>query len=159
MQSTMYDAAGGWPAMVALARAHHARCLADPELNHPFSHPDQHPEHIERLAAYLTEAWGGPASYSALGVDQSTVLALHAGHGDMSDLGRRFVECFLAAADDAHLPDDPDFRTAMRRYMEGAVGEVALPYPDSADAIPAGLPVPVWAGAMLEPVSEDLDHR
>jgi hemoglobin len=44
--------AGGDAAFLALARAHHARCLADPELNHPFSHPDQHPQHLERLAAY-----------------------------------------------------------------------------------------------------------
>jgi hemoglobin len=39
------------PAFLALAAAHHARCLADPELNHPFSHPGQHPRHVERLAA------------------------------------------------------------------------------------------------------------
>ncbi|HET8953023.1 MAG TPA: hypothetical protein VFN44_21040, partial [Solirubrobacteraceae bacterium] len=43
---------GGEEAILALARAHHARCLADPELNHPISHSDLHPEHVERLAAY-----------------------------------------------------------------------------------------------------------
>ncbi len=39
----------------------------------------------------------------------------------MSDLGRRFVECFVLAADDAHLPDDPTFRAALRDYMQWAV--------------------------------------
>src|SRR6478752_2101885 len=64
MRSTLFEFAGGSPAFIALATAHHARCLADPELNHPFSHPDQHPQHIERLAAYWAEVMGGPPSYS-----------------------------------------------------------------------------------------------
>lgn len=34
-------------------------CLQDPELNHPLSHPDQHPQHVERLAAYRAEVTGG----------------------------------------------------------------------------------------------------
>lgn len=43
----------GDSAILALARAYQAQCLADPELNDPFSHPrDQHPQHVERLAAY-----------------------------------------------------------------------------------------------------------
>ena len=57
---TLYEFAGGDTAFLALATAHHARCLADPELNHPFSHPDQHPQHVERLAAYWAEVMGGP---------------------------------------------------------------------------------------------------
>ena len=50
---TLFEFAGGEPAFLALAAAHHARCLADPELSHPFSHPDQHPQHVERLAALV----------------------------------------------------------------------------------------------------------
>ncbi|MDP9135102.1 MAG: hypothetical protein M3N56_09790 [Actinomycetota bacterium] len=55
MRPTLFEFAGGEPGFLALAAAHHARCLADPELNHPFSHPDQHPQHVERLAAYSAE--------------------------------------------------------------------------------------------------------
>jgi hemoglobin len=55
MRPTLFEFAGGEPAFLALAAAHHARCLADPELNHPFSHPEQHPQHVERLAAYWAE--------------------------------------------------------------------------------------------------------
>src|SRR5271154_5708252 len=121
MRQTLYEYAGGDAALLRLARAHHARCLADPELNHPFSHPDQHPEHVERLAAYWAECFGGPPSYSESMGSQTAVLMMHAGNGDMSDLGRRFVECFVAAADDAGLPDDAQFRAALRAYMEWAV--------------------------------------
>ena len=141
---SIYDVAGGDDAILRLARAHHARCLADPELNHPFSHPGQHPQHVERLAAYWAEVFGGPPSYTALGADQSDLVRMHAGNGDMSDLGRRFVSCFLAAADDAGLPPDPELRAALRRYMEWAVEDIALSHPGSAAGVPDGLDVPRW---------------
>lgn len=142
MRPTLYEYAGGEPAFLALATAHHARCLADPELNHPFSHPDQHPQHVERLAAYWAEVLGGPPRYSESCGDHSAVLRIHSGNRDIGDLGRRFVACFVAAMDDAGLPDDPEFRTAMRAYMTAAVDEV-LAYGDAAP--PAGLPMPRWS--------------
>jgi hemoglobin len=114
MRPTLFEFAGGETAFVALAHAHHARCLADPELNHPFSHVDQHPQHVERLAAYWGEVLGGPAAYSRDCGDESGVLAMHAGNGDMTDLGNRFVDCFVRAMDDVELPADPEFRAAMR---------------------------------------------
>src|SRR5205807_6825777 len=112
MRPSLFEFAGGEAALLALAAAHHARCVADPELNHPFSHPGQHPQHVERLAAYWAEVLGGPAAYSeTCGGDETTLLRMHAGNGDMSDLARRFVACFVAAADDAGLPDDAEFRS------------------------------------------------
>jgi hemoglobin len=143
VRPTLYEFAGGTPAFVALAAAHHERCLADPELNHPFSHPDQHPQHVERLAAYWAEVMGGPPSHSGVCGDHSSMLRMHAGNGDMSDLGRRFVDCFVQAADDARLPEDPEFRAALRAYMQWAVDEV-LTYRGPADDVPAGLPLPSW---------------
>ena len=56
MRPTLYEFAGGEQAFEPFAVALHARCLADPELNHPFSHADQNPEHVPRLAAYLARA-------------------------------------------------------------------------------------------------------
>jgi hemoglobin len=144
MRPSLYEFAGGDAAFLALARAHHARCLADPELNHPFSHPGQHPQHVERLASYWAEVLGGPPSYSRGCGDHSEVLRMHSGNGDMSDLGRRFVDCFVRAADDAGLPADPDFRAALRDYMQWAVDEVLL-YPDSDTRVPADLPMPRWS--------------
>jgi hemoglobin len=147
---SLYEFAGGEPAFLALARAHHARCLADPELNHPFSHPGRHPRHVERLAAYWAEVLGGPPAYSgACGGDQSAVLQLHAGHGDMSDLGDRFVACFDAAMDDAGLPEDAEFRAAMRAYMRWAVDDVLVHSPRGTVVEP-GAPMPRWGWAGRE---------
>lgn len=86
---------------------------------------------------------GGPRGYSESCGDHSFVLHLHSGNGDMSDLGRRFVECFVAAADDAGLPTDPEFRQALRAYMEWAVAEVLLYGPPGRE-VPAGLTMPRW---------------
>jgi hemoglobin len=144
MRPSLFEFAGGQPAFLRLAAAHHARCLADPELNHPFSHPDQHPQHVERLAAYWAEVLGGPPAYSRSCGDHTGVLQMHAGNGDMGDLGRRFVECFVSAADDAALPADPEFRRVLRAYMQWATDEV-LSYSDPDAAVLPGLPMPRWS--------------
>ncbi|WP_410589952.1 oxidoreductase [Amycolatopsis sp. lyj-23] len=151
MRPTLYEFAGGEPAFRALAAAHHERCLADPELNHPFSKPDQHPQHVERLAWYWAEVMGGPPRFSAECSDHSAMLRMHAGNGDISDLGRRFVACFAAAADDAGLPADPEFRAVLRSYMEWAVAEV-LVYRGPPAEVPARLPVPRWSWNGLQPL-------
>jgi len=143
VRPSLYEFAGGDAAFLALATAHHARCLADPELNHPFSHPGQHPRHVERLAAYWAEVLGGPPNYSESCGDQSGVLVMHAGNGDVTDLGRRFVDCFVRAADDAGLPADPDFRAALRAYMVWAVDQV-LGYGPPDTVVPERVPMPHW---------------
>ena len=142
---SLHEFAGGDAAFLRLATAHHERCLADPELNHPFSHPGQNPKHVERLTAYWAEVMGGPPSYTRhWGGNETSLVAMHAGNGDMSDLGRRFTDCFMRAADDAGLPEDEEFRAALRAYMEWAVGDVALSHPHDTD-VPGGLPVPHWS--------------
>ena len=141
---SLFEYAGGEPAFLALATAHHARCLADPELNHPFSHDDQHPQHVQRLAAYWAQALGGPPTYTqACGGDHSGVLRMHAGNGDMGDLGERFVRCFDQAADDADLPKDPEFRAALHDYMRWAVDDVLAYSPHDA-VVPTGAAMPRW---------------
>lgn len=139
---SLYEYAGGDPAFLALASAHHERCLADPELNHPFSHPG-HPDHIQRLASYWAEVFGGPTVYSRSCGGHPAMLEVHARQGAEADLGIRFVSCFVAAADDAGLPADPEFRAALRAYMEWAVAEV-MSYSPADSTVPPDLPVPRW---------------
>jgi hemoglobin len=146
VRPTLFEHAGGEPAFLALATAHHARCLADPELNHPFSHPDQNPEHVPRLAAYWAEILGGPPRFSETCGDQGAVVYLHSGNGDMGDLGLRFLACFVQAIDDADLPADPDFRAALRAYMEWAVTDMLSYSDEAAKALSEGpVPLPRWS--------------
>lgn len=139
---SIFEFAGGESAFLALATAHHQRCLDDPELNHPFSHTGK-PDHIERLAGYWAEVFGGPPRYSGSWGGQPAMLGIHAGQGAGHDFGPRFVACFVQAADDAGLPDDPDFRAALRAYMEWAVQDV-LSYSPPGSRVPADLRVPRW---------------
>jgi hemoglobin len=80
---------------------------------------------------------------------------LHAGNGDMSDLGRRFADCFMQAADDAGWPADPEFRSVIRAYIDWAVRTVAESHPDDTD-VPPGLPLPRWSwdGLQANPASQ-----
>jgi hypothetical protein len=73
----------------------------------------------------------------------------HAGKEAEQDLGERFVRCFVQAADDAGLPDDADFRAALRSYMEWAVGEV-LSYSPHGCHVASNLPVPRWSWEGLD---------
>ena len=102
-ESTVYERLGGHVAVRRLADAWHRRCLADPVVAHAFSHPGQHPDHDERLAAYWSETLGGPPLYTGgegrepLG-DESHVLRMHSGNGDHEEMDRRAVACFVAAS-------------------------------------------------------------
>jgi hemoglobin len=144
----MFEFAGGDEAFLALASATHERCLQDPELNHPFSNTGN-PEHVQRLADYWIEVFGGPPRYSESYGGHSAMLGIHAGQGAGDDFGPRFVACFMQAADDVRLPGDPDFRAGLRSYMEWAVQEV-LSYSPAGAHVPAGLPVPRWSWKGLE---------
>jgi hemoglobin len=144
----MFEFAGGSPAFLALATAFHERCLADPVLAHPFSHPGN-PEHVQRLADYWGEVFGGPPVYSESFGGHSAMVEIHAGRGVDDELGVRFVECFVRAADDANLPGDPEFRAGLRAYMERAVDDV-MAYSPPGSSVPAGLPIPHWGWEGLE---------
>jgi hemoglobin len=150
---SLFEFAGGEPALQAVAAAHHARCLADPELNHPFSHPGQHPQHVERLAAYWAEVLGGPPRYSRSCGNQSGVLQMHAGNGDLTDLANRFLDCFVRAADDAGLPADREFRAALRAYMRWSLNEM-LRYGSKDARVPSELAMPRWSWDGLQAPSQ-----
>ena len=139
----MYEAVGGEAGFMALVQAHHQRCVEDEELNHMFGREGD-PEHLQHLAAYLAEVFGGPPLYSQTHGGHSFMLNLHAHHGMTDDLGSRFVACWVQAADDAGLPEDPELRSTLRAYMERAVAEVYLyNAPDS--TVAAELPMPHWS--------------
>ena len=140
---TIYEFAGGDEAFLALAAATHERCLQDPELNHPFSQTSD-PNHLEHLAAYWAEVFGGPARYSESLGGQSAMLTVHAGHGSAQDFPQRFTACFMQGVDDAGLPADKKLRTALRAYMEWATRIVDSYAPPGAK-VPDGLPLPKWS--------------
>lgn len=145
---TLYEFAGGRDAFLALAAACTERCMQDPELSHAFSH-GMSPNHDEHLAAYWAEVLGGPPSYSESLGGHSHMLFIHAAQGAPDEWGDRFEACFVAAMDDAQLPDDPEFRRAMRDYMHWATRQVNQ-YSPVGSRVEPDMPMPRWTWQGLE---------
>jgi len=136
---SLYDDVGGFDVLLAVCRRWNALCLADPVAAHPFSHGTLHPQHEERLAAYLAEALGGPCLYTGGYGDESKVQRMHAGNGEHVELDEVCVRLFRRAADDVGVPAAAGARlgdfferqtVAMRANGGGR------------DVVPAGLPLP-----------------
>jgi hemoglobin len=140
---SVYEFAGGAAAFLALATALNNRCLEDPVLNHPFSHPG-HPEHIERLAGYLGEVFGGPPIFSRSCGGHSAMLLIHAQSGADEDFPERFVACFDLAVEDAGLSYDLEFRQLLHEYMVTATREVHSVSPRGSVVAP-DTPMPHWS--------------
>ncbi|HEU4796778.1 MAG TPA: group II truncated hemoglobin [Pyrinomonadaceae bacterium] len=141
---TIYDAAGGFEGMLKLAQAWHARVLADEVVGHAFSH-GFHPQHTERLAAYWTEALGGPTTYSDRYGDETSVVRIHSGNGLHEEMDQRAIACFDQALQDAGLDSDERLRSALHDYFAWATTTTMARYHDSADDVPTGLHIPKWS--------------
>ena len=99
---TVYEAAGGLDGLLRLAHAWHTRVLEDEVVSHAFSH-GFHPQHTERLAAYWTEALGGPTTYSDRYGDETSVVRIHSGNGPHEEMDQRAIACFDQALEDVGL--------------------------------------------------------
>jgi hemoglobin len=140
--TTLYAAAGGDAGLLALARAWHERCLADPVASHPFEHGDLHPQHVERLAAYWAEALGGPSTFTDTMNDEADVLRMHAGNGTHRELDERAVACFDAALTDVGLTDQRLHRV-LHDYFAWSTDRMGL-HPDSPDTVADDERLPHW---------------
>jgi hemoglobin len=141
---SIYEAAGGHPALLRLAHAWHARVSADELVSHAFSH-GFHPQHIERLAAYWAEALGGPATYSERYGDESSVVRMHSGNGRHPEMDQREIAYFDQALEDAGLAGDVKLRRVLHDYFAWATTTEIARCPDSAGDVPEGLPIPKWS--------------
>src|SRR5207248_3572845 len=132
---TIFEAAGGEVGLMNLARAWHARVMADEEVSHAFSHGFQ-PDRVQRLAAYWVEALGGPAAYSTAYGDATSVVRIHSGNGPHEEMDRRAIACFDQALVDVGLDCDEQVRQALHGYFEWATTAQMSGYPQSADDVP-----------------------
>jgi len=141
--TTIFEAVGGDAGLLRLAQLWHERVLADEVVSHAFSHGFR-PDHTPRLAAYWTEALGGPAAYSEALGDETEVVRLHSGNGEHAEMDARAIACFDRALEDAALAADERLRAALHAYFAWATTALAR-YPESPDAVPEGLTVPRWS--------------
>lgn len=118
--ASLYTELGGFDRLLALCRRWHELCLTDPVAAHPFEH-DLHPQHDERLAAYLAEAFGGPALYTAGYGDEAYVTRIHACNGVHIELDEACLAQFDRALSDLGFPGPAAARASayFRRATEG----------------------------------------
>ncbi|MCA9999417.1 MAG: group II truncated hemoglobin [Anaerolineales bacterium] len=147
-EKTLFEAIGGAEYILRLAHAWHERVMADDIVAHAFSH-GFHPQHTERLAAYWGEAWGGPPTYSQRYGNESSLVGIHSGNGLHKEMDRRAIACFDRALDDIELAD-PLLRRVLHDYFAWATTTSMAAYPNSADDVPNGLPIPHWSWEGLQ---------
>ncbi|MFN7918687.1 MAG: group II truncated hemoglobin [Bryobacteraceae bacterium] len=143
MQS-VFEAAGGIEGIRRLADAWHQRVMEDEVVAHAFSH-GFHPEHLERLASYWAEALGGPASYSGVYGDETSVVKIHSGHGEHREMDLRAIACFDQALADVGLARNETLRQVLHDYFAWATTTTMAHYKRSADDVPNGLRIPRWS--------------
>jgi hemoglobin len=141
---TVYQAAGGDAGLLRLARAWHARVMADEEVSHAFSH-GYHPQHTERLAAYWAEALGGPDRYSQHFGDETAVVRIHSGNGPHEEMDRRAIACFDEALGDVDIAAHERLWQVLHDYFVWTTTTTMSRYRDSAEDVPAGLTIPHWS--------------
>jgi hemoglobin len=145
---TVYEWAGGAPAFERLCDAFYQRVLADPLLSPIFaSMPPDHPQHV---AAWLTEVFGGPTTYTDELGGYPHMRAKHLNLGLREEQRARWVQLMAQSADQAGLPADPEFRSAFIAYIEWGT-RIALANSQPGAVSPANAPVPHWGWGEAPP--------
>jgi hemoglobin len=112
---SLYEAVGGMDALRRLSNSFYAEVLADPVLAPVFANFTT--THIEYVAIWLSEIFGGPARYTEeLGGHQS-LLRSHLGLSITEEQRVRWME-LMARAVDKELPDDELLRQRVMEYFD-----------------------------------------
>ena len=145
---TLYEWAGGAPALSRLTEAFYACVRADEVLAPVFAGmPPDHPEHV---ATWLGEVFGGPPRYTEEHGGYPHMLAKHKGRALTETQRFRWVQLICEAADTAGLPDDPEFRSAFVAYVEWGT-RLALANSQPGAEPPPEAPVPRWGWGEAPP--------
>jgi hemoglobin len=113
---TLFEHAGGREGLHRFIGIFYSSLLSDPLLQPLFG--AGRPEHVAHLTAFTAETFGGPETFTR---DMGGFLGLidvHRGLKITEVQRQRFVDLYMAAADQAELPADPPFREALRSHVE-----------------------------------------
>lgn len=145
---SLYDWAGGAPALEELTAAFYATVLRDDLIGPLFAHMDEgHPRYV---AMWLGEVFGGPARYTEERGGYAQMLGHHLGRSITEPQRRRWVALLCDAADEVGLPADPEFRAAFLGYLEwGTRLAVTNSQPGARPVQEA--PVPRWGWGVAPP--------
>jgi hemoglobin len=148
--SSLYDWAGGEAAFTRLINAFYDRVEGDELLSHLFPGGVAE-EHRLHVVAWWCEVFGGPARYTDQLGGYERMLGKHRGLAITAEQRFRFASLMSLAADDAGLPDDPEFRSAFVAYVEWGT-RLAQHNSQPGAAVAAHAPVPRWGWGEAPPL-------
>jgi truncated hemoglobin YjbI len=141
-QPTLFEWAGGYPALLGLTRIFYGRYVPeDPLLGPLFA--KMSPDHPERVAAWLSEVFGGPPLYSQRYGGYQRMVSEHVGKQITPEQRARWASYMLRSAEDAGLPSDAEFRAAFVAYIEWG-SRIAMENSAAGAKPPPNMPVPKW---------------
>lgn len=94
--------------------------------------------------------FGGPTRYSSELGGYSAMVTKHRDLNISDEQRRRFVDTMSRAADDAALPTDPEFRSALLAYLEWGT-RLAFANSQPGAAVVQRAPVPRWGWGEAPP--------
>jgi hemoglobin len=92
------------------------RVKDEPLLAYLFEKSD--PKHAKYVARFIAEVFGGPKTYSSQRGGHPNMVAHHVGKRLTEEQRRRWMQLIYECADEAGMPDDPEFRSAFVGYIE-----------------------------------------
>ena len=141
--------AGGPEAFRRLIDAFYDRVEGD-DLLSPLFPGGVSEEHRAHVTTWWVEVFGGPATYTAELGGYRRMLDHHRGLGITAEQRFRFATLMSRAADDAGLPDDPEFRAAFVGYVEWGT-RLALANSQPEAEVVEEAPVPRWGWGVAPP--------
>lgn len=141
-EPTLYEWAGGLPALTRMTRIFYGQYVPEDPLLAPLF-AGMEPDHPERVAAWLGETFGGPKTYTERYGGYQHMVSQHLGKALTEAQRARWVSLLCQSADDAELPADPEFRSAFVSYIEWG-SRIALENSQPGAQPPQGMPVPRW---------------
>jgi truncated hemoglobin YjbI len=139
---TLFEWAGGFPALLRMTRIFYTKYVPQDPLVGPLF-ANMSPDHPERVAAWLSEVFGGPKFYSERYGGYSRMISQHVGKNISEEQRARWVKMLCQSADDAKLPDDPEFRAAFVAYLEWG-SRIGKENSQQNSLPPPNMPVPHW---------------
>jgi hemoglobin len=146
---TLYEWAGGQQAFERLLNAFYDRVEGD-ELLAPLFGGTVGAEHRRNVVAWWSEVFGGPTRYTNELGGYERMLGKHRGLAITPEQRFRFASLMSLAADDAELPDDPEFRSAFVAYVEWGT-RLALHNSQPDAEVFEHAPVPRWGWGEAPP--------
>jgi hemoglobin len=146
---TLYEWAGGAEAFERMIDAFYDRVEKDDLLSELFP-GGVGAEHRDHVVAWWVEVFGGPPRYSEELGGYEQMLAKHRRLRISTEQRFRFASLMSLAADDAGMPDDPEFRSALVAYLEWGTRLAMHNSQPGADVVEHA-PVPHWGWGEAPP--------